>query len=442
MKFKQLLYPPTVFWEVTPKCNHNCVHCFNYWRKDSAELEALNLETDNVNYSKVVDKIIEQHPLKVIITGGEPFLVFDKIKSSIELLTLNEISVSINSNVVFITDEIAEFLKNYKISVFVSFPCGDEKVCDRITGIQGSYHRICQGLSILQKHNVCFTPNMVVSKINIDYVESTVEQLVRKFHIKNISVTRVGKPVNSTSEFDQFLLSQDDIRRLLSLSLKLQKMYGINVGASVPYPVCSLNSQEEYDVYAGKRACSAGKLSYVVSSTGEVKACARDSESYGNILTEDFETIWKRMEHWRDDTLIPKECKECKVFNKCYGGCRVDMLPFTGKCNGLDSIADITKLPIAFTTTQKPLPTFDMNTYFQVSSGLQVQEENGFYRIAANDQPIYLKIGAWDYLRENKIFSLHDFCQHFNMEKPIAEQVINQLRYTKVIQIYAGGEKE
>ena len=29
-----LRYPPNVQWEVTAECNHNCIHCYNYWRKD------------------------------------------------------------------------------------------------------------------------------------------------------------------------------------------------------------------------------------------------------------------------------------------------------------------------------------------------------------------------------------------------------------------------
>ena len=26
--------PPTMQWEMTAECNHDCTHCYNYWRKD------------------------------------------------------------------------------------------------------------------------------------------------------------------------------------------------------------------------------------------------------------------------------------------------------------------------------------------------------------------------------------------------------------------------
>lgn len=27
-----LIYPSSITWEVTPACNHACIHCYNSWR--------------------------------------------------------------------------------------------------------------------------------------------------------------------------------------------------------------------------------------------------------------------------------------------------------------------------------------------------------------------------------------------------------------------------
>ena len=32
---KDIQYPAILHWEVTPLCNHNCIHCYNYWRHDT-----------------------------------------------------------------------------------------------------------------------------------------------------------------------------------------------------------------------------------------------------------------------------------------------------------------------------------------------------------------------------------------------------------------------
>lgn len=33
-----LKYPPVIHREVTPYRNHNCIHCYNYWRTDKENL--------------------------------------------------------------------------------------------------------------------------------------------------------------------------------------------------------------------------------------------------------------------------------------------------------------------------------------------------------------------------------------------------------------------
>ena len=69
-----LLYPPFLQWELCSECNHKCIHCYNYWRADNIPVEQCE------NYLNIADKIIERKPLYVAITGGEPLLVFPKVK--------------------------------------------------------------------------------------------------------------------------------------------------------------------------------------------------------------------------------------------------------------------------------------------------------------------------------------------------------------------------
>ena len=75
--YKKLKYPPVVFWELTDKCNHNCIHCFNYWRTDTDNTLS---EKSYEEYNRIANKILDQKPALVVLTGGEPLIVFKKIK--------------------------------------------------------------------------------------------------------------------------------------------------------------------------------------------------------------------------------------------------------------------------------------------------------------------------------------------------------------------------
>ena len=319
---KNVMYPPFVHWEVTPECNHNCIHCYNYWRKDFEKLESMRTVFTEEHYLKIAQKLVLQKAHTVVVTGGEPLLVFEKVISSIELLKSNGINVSINTNAVLITDEIIDFVKKYDISLFISFPCGNENVCDFITDRNGSLKRIVHSLDVLAKQNVRFSLNIVASKANIDYLQSTIDFLKERYKIKKIYITRVGKPVNSDSSFDKYLLSYEDLCKVQDICVKTKFEDGIDVDTGCPYTLCSINSQKSFELFGYKKFCTAGKTSYSVDTFGNVKACPRDSKIYGNILEEDFSAIWERITEWRDGTLLPAECRQCSMREVCKGGCR------------------------------------------------------------------------------------------------------------------------
>ena len=90
--------PPMLQWELTAECNHDCVHCYNYWRKDFEKIAGLSKSKSEEEYIEIARKIVELKPVAVTISGGEPLLVFDRIKSSIDLLHENHIYLQIGYN--------------------------------------------------------------------------------------------------------------------------------------------------------------------------------------------------------------------------------------------------------------------------------------------------------------------------------------------------------
>ena len=65
---KDIKFPPFVHWEVTPRCNHNCIHCYNYWRKNSdndfGETDRLEIS----HYITLAKKICDRKPHTVVVT--------------------------------------------------------------------------------------------------------------------------------------------------------------------------------------------------------------------------------------------------------------------------------------------------------------------------------------------------------------------------------------
>jgi len=423
---KDIKFPPFVHWEVTSKCNHNCIHCYNYWRKNPEEEigEVESLGTSH--YMKIAKEICRHKPHTIVITGGEPLLVFNKIKPVVMYLLEQKINISINSNITLLASDVVEFVKQNNIGMFVSFPTGENGTCDFITGVKNSLEKILKNLDILYQNDVKFNLNIVASHININQVYETVAMLRRRYRLKKIYITRVGKPINADSAFDQYLLTKADIDTLQNISVKINEELGLDIDTGCPYTMCSINSQKSFNLFAYKKFCTAGKTSYAVDTLGNVKACPRDSKIYGNILSEDFGKLWKAMEEWRNESLLPNECKECTVKKFCGGGCRVDSYPFTKKLSSMDTTAVLSNLPIKYNRQIENIEPFNEDTVFSVCQFIVVEENFG-KRLSSKMGYVYATEALKTFLLENSDFTVQLFMEYFSVTSNNATNALIRL---------------
>lgn len=358
-----------------------------------------------VSLREIRQKIEELHPVTVIVTGGEPLMVWEELRPEMERLVHAGIRVTMNTNAAMMTEEIADFLAKEKIALLVSFPCAEETVNDRITDTPGSYRRIQKGLTILRTAGVSFSANVVVSKKNLSYVKETAQCLVEDYGIQRLSLSRVGKPVNAGASFDDWVLGETEVRQLIMETVETHEQYHVDVDASAPYPVCALESDAEFELLGGRRLCSAGKTSLVIGSDGSIKACPRDSFVYGNLFSETFAVIWERMGEWRTDELYPLECRECTSFSSCRGACRADALADTGTCKGMDTAARPERLPLSFRKKKMTFPQYEKEARFSFRQDAHILEEREGYRISHWGQHVFVTEKAMRFLKEHPVFA-------------------------------------
>ena len=87
-----------------------------------------------------------------------------------------------------------------------------------------------------------------------------------------------------------------------------------------PTQYCSFNPIEQG---LGPKRCSAAKTSIGVEPNGDVIPCQSYFESVGNILENDWETIWnsKLFDDIRNLKFIEPRCVKCEMLDICGGGC-------------------------------------------------------------------------------------------------------------------------
>lgn len=422
-----LLYPPYLQWEVNSECNHNCIHCYNYWRADNLLVEKC------VHIDQITQKIIERKPLYVAITGGEPLLIFDKVKECIIKFINAGITCSISTNGTLITEEIAQFLSKNKVDLVVSLPSIDPMVCDAVCNAKNVVQNLSKVWELLRKYNITTNVNVVINKLNIKTLFQTLQA------IKDLGfIARVGmaqRPINASKDYLQYELDKNDFKYIVNECIRAKKELDLDLDFSVCMPDCAFDSIEQM-VQLEKGNCFAGTIAYAVCTNGDIKACQCDTRVYGNILTDDFRVVYKNMSEWRNGSLIPKECESCARLSDCQGGCRVEAYANHNKYDALPTFANPQNQSVLQTgiiETQNP-KDYSMFS-FEVSEEAVFLQDLECNRVSVGIVAIHLTNEFAKWLQKNRHFTFNALLCETEVSKEELNVIVEMLLKNGIIKI-------
>lgn len=139
--------PFSVLFELTPRCNMNCIHCYLQNNHNSKEME----------YDKIIrliDILYDKGILFLTFTGGEIFTRKDFL--NIYLYAKKKgFLVELFTNGYLISGEIIEVLKEYPpLLVDISLYGANEKTYYKITGISGAFEKVLLNCKKLKESGI------------------------------------------------------------------------------------------------------------------------------------------------------------------------------------------------------------------------------------------------------------------------------------------------
>ena len=425
-----LHYPPSVDWELTSECNHNCIHCYNYWRKNKHQHSDMR---EKEHFSRIVQRIIDAKPVSLQITGGEPLVVWKQAKAAIEELIRARICVSINTNAVLVTEEIADFLGSHQIDAFVSFPCSNPAIFDEIVNRKGAYERACRGIHLLLDAGVRVSLNMVVTKKNLQYVYDTAKFVKNEFCVEYFSATKASFPKNADEDFKNQMISGKEFNDMLHTLLRVKYELGMRVDSAWVYSLCGFDDEEIRKQFGFNRKCTCGKYSFVVDSGGNIKACGCDNQTFGNILDITFAEAIKKMEFWRNGSLLPGICKGCRWLPYCGGGCRSDATSTNGKWCMLDSTANPSNRVKKLFTHFELQSTLIESSGFSLNPLCDIIEDGSLMRVSYKTNFDYISVKFAQFLCLYSTFSAQDLAYNSGQNMDVVTLCLMRLKSKKIL---------
>ena len=196
-------------------CNYNCFFCqHEVYEKD------YNLNYDIDSLKTLKSFAIKNNIKDISITGGEPFLYFEKLKKLLSIFNPEEFKITLNTNASLI-DVYQDYLKDlHKIEFHVNLSSLDKTTHRRIIGVN-FLEREINNLKLLKElgHDICL--NIPVLKTIND------DELTDMFYfcISNQYKPRFLVLYNSNGEIGNYVMDIDEIMNQFT-NARLSKAYG------------------------------------------------------------------------------------------------------------------------------------------------------------------------------------------------------------------------
>ena len=319
-------YPKYATWEMTLKCNMNCLHC------GSKAGQARENELSEAECIDIANQLIKMGNENTTLIGGEILLVpfWFKIAKTFADAGVN---VNIITNGFDVGKKQIEEIKQSGVGeVYVSVD-GLQKNHDIIRNRVGAFDRVINAVKLIQ--NAGFYVGATTTILDINF--NDLEGMYQLFNELNICVwqLQIAAPMGRCANYRNALLNpqkMDAIVEFISRKRQLDRWPIVLASDNIGYYSKLDENLRSVDLKQPScfTGCAAGLFNIGIDSVGNVRGCeSLYSEEFieGNLRQESLETIWNREGAFTYNrqfyfSMLHGKCKNCDKGYICAGGCR------------------------------------------------------------------------------------------------------------------------
>ena len=330
MFFKNI-QPKTALYELTLKCNMNCIHC------GSSAGKKRNKELTTSEWNEVTKQLANLKFKQITLLGGEPFLKKDWYEIAKKIKDTG-LEVSIISNGLLINKKIIEKLKKIEPYVVgISLDGAKPETQDYIRGIKGSFEKCINVLKDLKEANIATSVITTINKLNFKDLPEIRSMLLNKGIAWQL---QIAIPVGRFKK--ELMLSKEEFYASGFFIAATQKSYSFKELPIIGSHCFGYFSKKLPNVMIFPwSGCQAGISTIGIQSNGDVKGCLSLPSEFieGNVKKNALEEILNNPDFCSytrkfDVANLNSNCRQCKYVKKCKGGCVGTAYGINGKSNG------------------------------------------------------------------------------------------------------------
>ena len=310
--FMDIRAPFTAGFELTAKCNLNCIHCY-------AKPGRGHKDMSTEEFKAIYDKLVGYGLIDAYFTGGE-ILTRPDFSELYVHAKKKGVLLSLLTNITLLTDEHISLFKEYPVEVISTTMYGyTEEAYERVTGVKGSYKMFMRALELLQKNNIKYELKYVAMEQNYDDVYK-MREFGKQLGVPMVIILDVHpmsdgctEPMNyrlSPQESFEFDIKDEGRRRFWQDVAK-----ELVSGEIKSRPQKVVERFEKGYLYP----CSIAHQHVFITSDYKMQGCVRASYRQYDLRNGTFEEGWDYLQReFLDKKSTPEyKCNSCQYIRYC-----------------------------------------------------------------------------------------------------------------------------
>lgn len=342
----------TILWDITRRCNLNCIHCYNFGSIASS-LE-LDIEKD---HKSIIDRFVKAGINHIHLLGGEPLLT-NGLFEMINYANKCGVLVSINTNGTLLNKEMINRLIELQLfQLTISLDGATQLTNDEIRG-SGSFERVVENVkrTVACIHNnnspMIVQIATVITRKNLSTIHK-LPRLLKEIGVQYLDILKLYECGNASKNALSLSITSkeylDAICKLIFESYRNQIFTQIDCKPKV---LNIINKRfgfqiEKFNISFAK--CCAGKQIIFMDHKGNIFPCGpyshtlSDPELQTNIFAENYIESLKIIENSISDKIrintneLKPICKNCQFKSVC-GGCAICFNNYEELCEEADKL--------------------------------------------------------------------------------------------------------
>lgn len=304
--FDGIRAPFTAGFELTCKCNLNCVHCY---AKPGRGHKDMSLH----EFKEIFNILVERGLLDCYFTGGEIFLRPDFEELFVHAKK-SGVLISLLSNITLLSQKHIDLFKEYPVEVISTSMYGyNEESYENVTGVKGSFKKFMDALELLQKNDIKYELKFVAMEQNIEDLYK-VREFGNKLGVPMVVILDVHPMSDGSTEPVALRLTPEQAFEF-DVKDEGRNQFWKGVARELLTGEIQMRPQRTIERFSEGYLypCSIANQHVFITSDLKMQGCVRASYGKYDLRRGSFDEGWKYLQ----DEFVKKKSSDAYKCNKC-----------------------------------------------------------------------------------------------------------------------------